>query len=95
LDVEYESTPPAPRETPTAADPAEAIGRLPAELVAELRRAVQQGDIVNLENGLNVVAGLDDALARSLRLLVERYDYDALNRLLGSGRKDPPNPTIP
>ena len=95
LNIEYESAPPAPGAVPAAADPAEAIARLPGDLVGGLRRAVQQGDIVQLESGLQVIAGRDAALARSLRLLVERYDYDTLSRLLISDPKEPPNPATP
>ena len=92
LEVEYDRAAPAPRETPLAEDPARAVARLPAELVGDLRRAVRQGDIVQLEKGLQIIAGRDAALAHALRLLVERYDYDALTRLLDPDPRDGPTP---
>jgi hypothetical protein len=65
---------------------AEALAQLPGELIANLREVTLNGDTDRLRELLHRVAERDKALGKSLLRLVERYDYDALIRLLT--RKD-------
>jgi CheY-like chemotaxis protein len=61
---------------------AEALARLPDELLAALRAATLNGDTVRLNQLLQQVTGIDALLAQSLRQLVDQYDHDRLTRLL-------------
>jgi PAS domain S-box-containing protein len=65
---------------------AEALAQLPGEMIANLREVTLNGDTGRLRELLHQVAERDEALAQSLLRLVDRYDYDALIRLLT--RKD-------
>jgi CheY-like chemotaxis protein len=65
---------------------AEALAQLPEEVIANLREVILNGDTDRLRELLHQVAARDEALAKSLLRLVDRYDYDALIHLLT--RKD-------
>jgi CheY-like chemotaxis protein len=65
---------------------ADALAQLPGEMIANLREVTLKGDTDQLRELLHQVAERDKALAQSLLRLVDRYDYDALIRLLT--RKD-------
>jgi two-component system sensor histidine kinase/response regulator len=61
---------------------AHALAQLPVEVIAHLREVTLNGDTDRLRELLHQVAERDEALAKSLLRLVDRYDYDALIRLL-------------
>jgi hypothetical protein len=61
----------------------ERLGQLPRELVEEIRKATLTGDKGLLDNLiLKVCETADSASANALQELADKYDYDALTRLL-------------
>jgi CheY-like chemotaxis protein len=63
---------------------AEQLGRLPLYLVEELRDATLQGNKRRLDELILKVSEIDEAgCAHALRELADKYEYDALTRLLG------------
>ena len=66
-----------------AALSAEILGRLPLELIEELRDATLSGDKRRLDKLiLKVRATGDHGSARVLRELADKYEYDVLKRML-------------
>jgi CheY-like chemotaxis protein len=66
-----------------AALSAATLGRLPLELIKELRTATLRGNKRRLDNVILKVGETGDAgSAEALQELADRYDYDALTRLL-------------
>ena len=62
---------------------AEQLGRLPLYLVEELRDATLQGNKRRLDELILKVSEIDEAgCAHALRELADKYEYDALTRLL-------------
>ncbi|MGD0298436.1 MAG: hypothetical protein ABSE86_15125 [Bryobacteraceae bacterium] len=63
---------------------AEQFGRLPLHLVEELRDATLQGNKRRLDELILKVSEIDEAsgCAHALRELADKYEYDALTRLL-------------
>ncbi len=59
------------------------LGKLPRELVEELRNATLSGNKKLLDRLIVQVSEADDAgCARALQALADKYEYDALTRLL-------------
>jgi len=58
---------------------------LPAELVEALRNAICRGDYRRMLTLVDEIATQDEGLSRHLRQLVLRFDYDALQMVLGNG----------
>jgi signal transduction histidine kinase/DNA-binding response OmpR family regulator len=68
---------------PVAGVTAERLGQLPRELVEELRNATSTGDKELLDKLiLKVSETADSESAHALQELADKYDYDALTRLL-------------
>ena len=65
------------------------VGRLPAELVDNLRNAICRGDYSRMLTLVAEIGTRDESLGRHLRQLVQRFDYDALQQVLGSGAQAP------
>ena len=65
------------------------VGRLPAELVDNLRNAICRGDYSRMLTLVDELGPRDENLSRHLRQLVKRFDYDALQQVLGSGAQTP------
>jgi two-component system sensor histidine kinase/response regulator len=88
LSVEYvyedgtASEAPARSTVPTTEVSTAALAQLSGEMIANLREVTLNGDTGRLRELLHQVAERDEALAQSLLRLVDRYDYDALIRLL-------------
>jgi len=61
----------------------EALAVLPRELVAEMREALAEGDTACLSVLIGRAREIDPAVARALRTLADRYDYDKLGEALG------------
>jgi len=62
---------------------ADGLGKLPRELVEELRDATLSGNKKLLDKLILQVSETDHAeFARSLQALADKYEYDALTRLL-------------
>jgi len=60
-----------------------ALGQLPLDLVEELRTATSSGNKRRLDKLiLQVRETADDGSARALQELADKYEYDALTRLL-------------
>jgi hypothetical protein len=66
-----------------AALSAEGLGKLPHELVEELRKAILKGNKKLLSKLILKVRETEDArLALALQELADKYEYDAMTRLL-------------
>jgi CheY-like chemotaxis protein/anti-sigma regulatory factor (Ser/Thr protein kinase) len=70
---------------PTALTP-EALSRLPAEQQQTLDEALRRGDIRQLRDLVGTIAHADAGLAAAMRVLVDAYDYDRLQRLLKAAK---------
>ena len=66
------------RELPTAVE----IGQLPAELVNQLREATSRADYDQMLALVEQMAAHNEAISRQLRQLVERFDYNTLQKVL-------------
>jgi len=66
------------------------LGRLPLDLVEALCSAIAAGDRTNLDNLILQVRQTDGAGADILKDLADKYEYDALTRLLEEARACPP-----
>jgi len=81
ISYEYEDGPRA--EGGLQALSAQGLARLPVELIEQLRAATQSGNKKALDKLILQVREIDDAgFARDLQTLADRYEYDALTRLL-------------
>ena len=67
-------------ELPSAA----ALGRLPAELVEALREAICRADYSQMLALIEQLARQDEPLSRQLELLVKRFDYVTLQKVLSA-----------
>jgi hypothetical protein len=65
-----------------AALTAERLGQLPMGLVQELRNATLGGNKRVLDSLILKVGETEDGTARALQELADKYEYDALTRLL-------------
>jgi DNA-binding response OmpR family regulator len=61
---------------------AEKLGRLPHKLIEELRNATVTGKKKLLDRLIVQVGESDDGSAQALQALADKYEYDALTRLL-------------
>jgi len=61
----------------------EGVTRLPRDLVESMGHAVEEGDMQRLLKLISRVEELDRVVARGLRALADRYDYEKLGELLG------------
>ena len=79
-DAETDAIPPAkaPEPVPTADE----IRRLPVELVDALREATCRAEYGEMLELASQAATHDERLGRELRLLIERFDYSTLQRIL-------------
>jgi CheY-like chemotaxis protein len=68
-------------KTPDA-DEVDVCRNLPPNVIAELQRAVGNGEKDVLDELIGKIEELDKPAARSLRQLADNYDYDALTHLL-------------
>ena len=67
---------------------ADGLGKLPRELVEELRTATLNGDKARLDKLILKVREAEDAgSANALQELADKYEYDALTRLLEEARR--------
>ena len=64
------------------------LQQLPAETRSEMLQSLETGDMAAVEDILTVLAPRHEAAVRLLRTLADRYDYEALLRLLSPGRRD-------
>jgi len=55
---------------------------LPGETLADLRRALDEGNMSRMTALIDSIAGNSPSLAKGLRALADRYDYEALGSLL-------------
>jgi PAS domain S-box-containing protein len=62
----------------------EDIGKLPPELIQEMLRAVEQGEMVRLRELIKKVELIDNSIANGLHTLAKHYDYQKLTDLLKS-----------
>jgi PAS domain S-box-containing protein len=76
-DDEQDSAPPAAAHTSDL----ELSCHLPADIVAELRRAVESGEKQYLDRLIEKVGEIDGKSARLLKQLADNYEYDAMNEL--------------
>jgi CheY-like chemotaxis protein len=85
VDYDYEETNDADAESRGETEPlgAERLGRLPHELLEEIRDATLTGNKRRLDALiLKVPEAGDDETARALQALADKYEYDALTRML-------------
>ena len=72
----------------SAALSAERLGRFPLELLEELRAATLSGSKRGLDNLIVKARETEDAAsADALQVLADKYEYDALTRLLDAARR--------
>ena len=81
------ASPPDVAENPGAPDTCD-VGLLPADLRTELRRASVAADQAKLVELARRAGGIAPALGRQLLNLIERYDLDLLQALLGEDDSD-------
>jgi len=84
LDLDFiradpKGTPPEEAAAPTP----EAVAGLPEGLVRAMRQALEEGDTARLTELIAQVAEITPAVARMLRALADRYDYETLGEILG------------
>jgi PAS domain S-box-containing protein len=88
LDVVYDYREPSDTKVESAEEPpalnAETLGRLPLDLIKKLRDATESGNKTLLNQLIREVLEAEEnaGCARSLQQLADKYDYDALTRLL-------------
>ncbi len=93
LGVQYVYADPAPMEAPPLAQgqpsgpPGGSNGRLPAELVSELREATLEADPDRMLELIERLAKHDALLAEELRRLVEQFEYKRILNLLAGDAK--------
>jgi CheY-like chemotaxis protein len=63
------------------------LASLPAALIEQLRRAVQDGEKDRLDELIAAVAHQDSHSARALKDLADKYEYDTLTNLLTEASK--------
>jgi signal transduction histidine kinase/response regulator RpfG family c-di-GMP phosphodiesterase len=73
---------PAQHESPVSALDKGAFSVLPAELIEQMRIAVQEGQKGRLDELIADALNRHAPSARALKELADNYDYDALNKLL-------------
>jgi PAS domain S-box-containing protein len=65
------------------------LQEMPPELARDLQLAIQNGDKGRLDQLIEQVGEWDVAISHALKDLADRYEYDALTRLLeGAGRRE-------
>ncbi len=80
---EDQASPAVAAKTPQAfASKPESLAKLPAELVEQMRGAIQNGEMGQLRQSIRQAAGYDESLADALCTLADNYEYDALSKLL-------------
>jgi two-component system sensor histidine kinase/response regulator len=83
LDYDYEETSDTVSSLEGSSLSAETLGRLPRELIEEIRNATLTGNKKLLDKLIHGVHQAGDAeSAHGLKELADKYDYDALTRLL-------------
>lgn len=72
-----------PATTPQRALTPQAMAVFPREMVRGMREAVAEGDMSRLMELIDQGEALDEAAARGLKILADRYDYVTLAELFG------------
>jgi PAS domain S-box-containing protein len=83
FDYLYGPAPIDPKSTGEIRTNPETVRTLPDSLLAALKQAVEQGDMVHFAELLNEVGARNRALQESLSALADRYEYEKLLALLG------------
>ena len=58
------------------------LGPLPDEVVQAMRKAVDAGDVEELEKQISLLARVNPDAGRRLGVLLKQYDYDQIRRVL-------------